>query len=408
MHKKAKYMVASVAGSALEFYDFTLYGVFAVVIGEKFFPNTDPWVAFLSSLVLYAVGSVMRPLGGVVFGRIGDRFGRKPALMTSIAFMAIATTTVGLIPSYESIGVTATVVLVLCRLLQGLSAGGEFNNAAIFSIEHMGQHRAGFVGSLVVAGCTVGTLMAMGLGAFITTYLPENGWRIPFLLGSLIGFLGLYIRRSLEESPEYTPKKKSSAFSMVQEIWKHHRGALLKTIAFGGYASALGFTVFNYINIYLNKHVGFQMNKSMLFNVFGLVLFIILTPLMGYLADRMGAKKLMLFSTLATTLLIFPLYLMLGSGETANILEAQVLLVILSASFSGPMHALLIHFFPPHLRCLGVSFGFSAGIALFGGTLPLISSWLIAQTSMLHAPSYYLMFCGLMAMVTLLSSRGQG
>jgi MHS family proline/betaine transporter-like MFS transporter len=408
MHKETKYTLAAVAGTALEFYDFTLYGVFAVVIAQQFFPATDPVAAFLLSLLVYAVGSIMRPLGGFVFGRMGDRWGRKPALLTSILCMAVATTTVGFLPSYAEIGIFAPIILVMCRLFQGLSAGGEFNNAAIFSIEHIGYHRSGFVGSLVVAGGTVGTLMAMGLGYFVTTYFPTFGWRIPFLLGSVIGILGLYIRRSVEESPAYVQEqttKTPSRSSRFKEIWTHHRPDLLRTVGIGGFASALGFTVFNYVNIYLNKHVGFQMNKSMLFNVFGLVLFVGITPIMGYLADKIGPKRIMLFSCITTTASIIPIYCLLSSGETVSILQAQIWMVILSCSFSGPMHALLIHFFPAELRCLGISFGFSAGIALFGGTLPLISSALIEKTHNMLSPAYYLMGVGFMAVVALWSAQ---
>jgi len=205
MSNKKKVIIASVLGNALELYDFSLYGIFVPLFATLFFPTGNPTVALLASLATFAVGFLTRPLGGILFGYLGDRFGRKNALLISIMLMALPTLIISFLPTYAQIGILAPILLLLCRLLQGLCAGGEYTGASIFIIEHLGKSRRGLAGSLISASGAIGSLIAMLLGAaLLQPGLPEWSWRIPFLMGAFLALIGFYIRRSLQESPEFT------------------------------------------------------------------------------------------------------------------------------------------------------------------------------------------------------------
>ena len=403
MKEKLKALASSSIGTMLEFYDFTLYGVFSVVIAKLFFPFCTEINSLILSLAVYATGSFMRPLGGILFGYIGDKYGRRPCLLISILCMAFSTVIIGMLPDYSYIGIFAPILLLMCRLIQGLSAGGEFNNACIFAMEHVETERYGFIGSLIVASGTVGTLCAMSIGALVTLpSMPTWGWRIPFLLGCCVSIAGFYIRHRTTESPGFVKGKQSGFLkSYFKKIFPQYKVAFFKTVGIAAFASSLAFTVFNYINIYLNKHIGLPTSYSMFLNTWGLILFVILTPCMGWLSDKIKASKIMTFSAVTTFLSIYPIYLLLSSGNLWSILFAQLWLVLLSSSFSGSMNALLITFFPMNIRCTGISFGFTVGVAIFGGTMPLISSFLISKTDNLLSPSFYMMFCSVIALLAL-------
>jgi len=388
-------------GTALEFYDFTLYGVFAVTFSAIFFPEKEMATSF--SLVIYALGSFLRPLGGLVFGYLSDITGRKKALLVSVFIMAIATFGMGCLPVYADFGIGAILLLILLRAMQGFSAGGEFNNTTIYALES-GKQRPGLYSGIVVASATFGTLIAMALSALILKIHHPDAWRIPFLLGGLIGFLGYYARNFLHESPAFE-QGESQIWQNVIIIFQQYKSPLIKTIFLGGFASALGLTIFNYINIYLNNIIGFHASESAFLSIVGIAGFILLTPLFGFLADIVTPRKILCASAIMTCCSAYFIYHLLSSGYILNIIVGQLFLTILSSSFSGSIHLYLIQLFPSKLRCLAVSFGFTLGIAIFGGTTPLISNLLIKYTGNILSPSFYLILMATCVITILYSKR---
>jgi len=386
-------IVASALGNALEFYDFTLYGVFATVIAKLFFPSTDPTASLLASWGAFAAGFLMRPFGATVFGFIGDRLGRKNALTVSLLLMGVPTLVIGLLPSYEAIGILAPVILICCRLLQGLCTGGEYNGAAIYALEHQRGGSKGFAGGVITGSCVVGALLATFLGSIVTgSNMPEEAWRLPFLFGSLICFLGFYMRRTLEESPEFNtwqsvPTQHRWSFFQVFKIMK---GAMFMTFLIGCLNGVLSYTLFGFMNAYLSHYQGIPIQKAMQLNIPGLLTFMIGSPLLGLLFDRLGSKPYYKFAITYLITVALPIYFLAQSGSTLLIILAQVMLGVATASIAGPQHAFVQRLFPVPARYLGISVSFCAGMALCGGTTPMVLTYLINKTQNLYLPAFYL------------------
>lgn len=397
MKNQTKVIVAGMIGNALEAYDYMLYGVFAVIIAKHFFPATDPRAALLASLAAFAAGFVMRPFGGILFGHIGDKYGRKKALTLSILLMAVPTFIIGTLPSYSQVGIFAPIMLVLCRLLQGLCAAGEYSGAAIFVIEHNGKSRAGYAGSLIVSSSIIGALTAMALGAFaLSPGMPEWAWRALFMFGIVVGAAGFYVRQKIDESPEY--KKMAAAKIIVKSPLKeaifNSPRAVLSVVIIGGVAGALSYSLITYMNVYLQKVVGLAVNHSMLFNIVGLLVFMFATPFVGRIADKLSPSRVLSYGAWAVILGIYPVYFLLQSPEPGNILKAQVLLGLICACFTAPVNAFMNELFPPRFRYSGVSFSYNLGMALLGGTMPVASTLFIQWTGSPMAPAFYTMAGG--------------
>lgn len=390
---RRRVIVASALGNALEFYDFTLYGVFATVIAKLFFPSTDPTASLLASWGAFAAGFLMRPFGATVFGFIGDRLGRKNALTISLLLMGVPTLVIGLLPAYETIGVLAPVILICCRLLQGLCTGGEYNGAAIYALEHQSGGSKGFAGGVITGSCVVGALLATFLGSIVTgPNMPEEAWRFPFLFGSLICLLGFYMRRTLEESPEFNALRSTPAqqrWSFLQ-VLKTTRGAMLMTLVIGCLNGVLSYTLFGFMNAYLSHYQGIPLQKAMQLNIPGLLTFMIGSPLLGLLFDKLGAKSYYRIAITYLMTVALPIYFLAQSGETSLIVLAQMMLGVATASIAGPQHAFVQRLFPVSARYLGISVSFCAGMALCGGTTPMVLTYLINKTQNLYLPGLYL------------------
>lgn len=399
MKSKNRIVLASVLGNALELYDFSLYGIFAPLFATLFFPTYNSTTALLASLMTFAVGFFMRPLGGILFGHLGDRFGRKNALSLSIILMALPTLTIGFLPTYSQIGLWAPFILLLCRLLQGLCAGGEYNGASIFIIEHLGTSRSGLAGSLISASGAIGSLIAMILGAtLLQSHLPSWSWRIPFLLGAFLAFIGFYIRRRLQESPEFLelqkPIQRSSVNIPLLMALRNYPLSIFRAFAVGAFANVLANTLVVYLNVYLTKVVGISIAHSMFFNSIGLFVVIFMIPFIGWLSDKVGQVILMRIGAVLVMSSIYPLFLLLNSGTNEKIISVQISLAILMSLFLGPSNAFMNRLFPASTRYSGIAFGYCLGMAVMGGTMPAISTYLIATTGDIMAPAYYLIVCG--------------
>lgn len=389
MTSKKKLLIASILGNALEFYDFTLYGVLTLVLSQHYFPGTDDTAKLLFSLTAFAIGFFTRPIGAMLFGHLGDSIGRKEALSLSILLMGAPTLLIGITPSYQQVGIWASISIFLCRLFQGVFTGGEYNGAAIFSIEHFGKKSSGLIGGLITGSCVIGALGATFFGAWTQSPgLPEWAWRVPFIFGGILGLFGYFIRRRMEETPEFTANASQKQISLFQ-LFRSHPYSSFTTFMLGSFNGALTYTLFGFLNIYLSRYLQIPLAQAMQLNLFGLTAFMLGSPCMGYLLDVAGKRKFLTGATLSIFLLVTPIFLLLGSSQ---IWLGQILLGLCTASIAGSSHAIMQDLFPVKERYRGISLNFSMGMGLFGGITPIIYVHMIERSHMtLLFPALFLM-----------------
>lgn len=405
MVSRYKAIFAATIGNALEYYDVMLYGFFAAKLAPLFFPTENPKISIIASLVTFAAGFLMRPLGGVFFGHIGDKLGRRYALAFAIILVTIPTFIIGILPTYEVIGVTAPMILLLCRLLQGLCVGGEYSGAAVFVIEHSEGKQSSFISGLLCSSGIAGGVLGTFIGYICTLpFMPEWGWRIPFLIGSLIGLVGYYIRTRVAESPAFEATKKLKKLDKYPliEIFKTKKRNLLCTIGVGGTSLITFYIVSVYMNVLLTTKLNLPLSKIMLINVGVNLTWTFLLPVMGWLADKVGKEKLMSSSCIALFLISYPMFMLLEAElSLQNIVLFQMVLSIIGAAYTAPNSALLISFFPVKERYSGMGLGYALGGALLGGTTPLIAAGLVNLTGLSTSPAFYLMISGLIGFLSI-------
>ena len=397
MSEKKKILLAGMIGNVLEWYDFVVYGFLAAIIGKLFFPSGDETVELLKSFAVFAVGFIMRPVGAVLFGYIGDKFGRKTALTISIVLMAISTTAIGLLPTYETVGILAPVLLVVLKLIQGLSVGGEYTTSISFLVEHAPKDKRGLYGSIGILGAVIGILLGSASGAIITKLLTEEqlyswGWRVLFLSGVLLGFVGYFIRRNIEETPkflelEYEELKPKSP---LKELFQKYKDRLLRAFALSTFQAVGFYTIFVYVANHLIVFLKFPKSTALTINTVSMIILTLLIPVMAWLSDKIGRKPIILFSTGLTILMAYPLFVLISSGSFENVLIGHVLFAIITAGFMAVLPTTLVELFPTRVRNSGYSIGYNLPFAIFGGTSPLIATWLVKATNNLAAPSFYL------------------
>lgn len=403
-----KVILSCMAGNALEWYDFVLYGYFATTIGSLFFPNFSTFASLMATFGVFAAGFIMRPLGGVIFGHIGDKIGRKNALLWSIYLMAIPTTLIGLLPTYDQIGWLAPLFLTLIRLAQGLSMGGEFTGSMVFVVEHAQRRNRGLYGSWVVFSLLIGILIGSGVATTTCYVLSEDqilawGWRIPFLLSAIGGLLGSVIRRTVHEPEQFTQAKKRQKehSTPIVELFRHHLKTICYVVTFE-LTLAIGFyLIVTFINNFLRAHLGFDMVTSLMMTTISMIAMGVAIPLSGFLSDRIGRKPLLIGSSLAFTLFAYPLFIAL-EGSLTTALIAQVCLSFIMGIYFAPLPATLVELFSVNIRFSGLSISHSISMAVFGGSAPLIATALIQWTNNNAAPAIYLGAGSLIAAIALM------
>jgi len=399
-------VIAGLAGNVMEWYDFGTYGFFAAIIGEQFFPSHDPTVSLLASFAVFAVGFIGRPLGALIFGHIGDRSGRRRALMASVMMMAVPTMLIGLLPTHSQIGIAAPILLVVLRLLQGLAVGGEFTTSMVLLVEGAQRTRRGFVGSFAPVGAVGGMLVGSAVGAAITEFLPAGavaswGWRAAFLFGLLIAAIVLYVRRRLPPDAAIVAIAEARHAPVVTAFKTQWRTILkiigmILTLGIGFYLN------FVYLSTWLVQYTGISHAEALTLNCVGLALQLPMLPFAGVLADRIGAKAVLLLSTLGFALFSWPLYLLISHGTVVAILAGQAILALLQSMISGAVPAFMVEALPKHVRCTALSFGQNLAQACFGGTVPMVSVVLIGATGYPLAPALYLAAAGLVSFAVVL------
>jgi MHS family proline/betaine transporter-like MFS transporter len=383
-------------GNVLEWYDFAAYAFVAPIIARKFFPNTDDTTALLATFLTYGLGFVARPLGGIVIGRWGDTQGRKWALLFTIFLMAVSTTAIGLLPTYASIGILAPILLVLARLLQGFSAGGEWGGATAYIVEWAPEGKRGFYGSFQQSTVYGGLLLGSGVAALLNSALTpaqmdEWGWRVLFLLGGLIGPVGLYMRRTIDETPAYRELKASGIPS--PEVGRSPVFLASQAFGFTVVWTVSAYVLLVYMPSYAQRYLKLTASDALWANTIGLLVLVAAIPCMGLLSDRIGRKPLLLASCFAVILLPYPLfsYLSAGGATLPALIGVQVLFALSIAMFSGPGPADIAEIFSTANRSTWMTSGYALSTSIFGGFAPVISIWLIERFASPVAHTFYLM-----------------
>lgn len=400
--------IASCAvGQVFEIYDFVIYGFMASAIAHAFFPSADPVAALLSTFATFAVGFLFRPLGAIVIGSFGDRYGRRQALVLTISMMAIATGLIGLIPTYASIGIAAPILLVICRMFQGFSTGGEWGGAAAFLVEYAPTEHRGFISSFQQAGTALGLLVGTLVAGLLTYYLDAEtfqswGWRIPFLLGFLLGPIGHYLRTHVAETPAFTQTvvTETVAQSPLREALTTQRGPLLVAFAFSISPCVIYWTFLVYLPTFAQQQLHISPSATLFSTTFSGVIYLILAPIFGALSDRVGRKPLLYASFIGTAVLGYPLFSYLVSAQSiAAMVMVQAVATIVLSLCTGVICAVLSEIFPTRIRYTALSVSYGLSVAIFGGFAALIATALIRWTGDPLAPAYYVIFGGIASLI---------
>ena len=394
-----KVIAACMIGNALEWYDFALFGHFAVILSKLFFPQQDSYIGMVATYTIFATGFLMRPLGGIIFGYIGDRYGRKVSLVVSIIMMALPTALIGVLPTYEQIGIWAPLTLCLIRLIQGASIGGEFSGCIAFLVEYSPMNKRGLVGSVsmisLVLGMLLGSVVAILVSKCMSVEAFESwGWRVPFLIGILIAFVGIYMRLGLHESPIYikAKQKKSLSDKPVREILSEYLFPLLVAIGLYLTVTVPFYTLTIFIQSYMSKYMGFSYQEALNVNLMSLTVVMCILPVSAYLSDQYGRKRVMKYSAFGIILFIYPIIWLLQLGNFNLAVVSQLIFALLVGTYMGPIPAVLVELFPTRVRFTGVALSYNLSAALFGGTAPLAATWLVTNIRTDAIAMYIILF----------------
>ena len=401
--------LAAAAGTAVEYYEFGVYGYLAVIIGPRFFPSDNPTASLLSTLAVFGSAFLMRPLGGIMLGRLGDRIGRKPVLITTVVGMGSATAIVGLLPTAGSIGILAPLALLIVRLAQGFFAGGEVTGSATYLSESAPAGRRGFFGAFTPVGVAVGGGAAALVAGLTTTLLTEEqlrdfGWRIPFVLALPLIAVTLIARRKLEDSHAFVESGKP-AKAPLREAITEHGGALVRVI-FLSIGSNTGYWVgLVFMNIYLTTYLGYS--KSNTFWIMGAInLFVaLLMPLFGALSDRVGRKRVIAIGFLSYAILVLPTMIAMDQGSFALAVGAMVVLALPMPIVQSVTYPTYAEQFPTRVRYTGLSLSFNIGTIVGGGLTPYLATYLIDRTGSLLTPGFLLIAAVVLALIALATIR---
>lgn len=402
--------MAGMVGNVLEWYDFALFGFMAPILSPLFFPAEDRYASLLATYGVFAIGFLMRPLGGIFFGHIGDRLGRKKALEWSVLLMAISTTLLGLLPTHAQVGLVAPLLLTLMRMAQGFSVGGEFIGSISFLGEHAPADRRGFFGSWSATSASLGNLLGSGVAALTQYAVPADdlatwGWRAPFVCSVVLGLLGLWIRSGVEESPQF--KQSAAEGDVVRApltvaLRENRRGILITA----------GLTLMFSVGFYLPwvwlptwmatiRPDPLPLAEALTINTIAMAVLLAAQPVFGALSDKIGRRPVMIVGSVALAVSIYPLFVVLSSAAEWNDLGGLIVIALLASAVTGAAPAAFVELFPTHTRYSGIAVGYNGTQAVLGGTTPFIATWLVDVTGNPRAPAFYFLaaaaLCGVAA-----------
>ncbi|MEE4024283.1 MFS transporter [Gordonia sp. PKS22-38] len=392
---RRKTFLATVIGHVIEWFDFAAYALVAVYIGHQFFPNENESMQLIATFATFALTFLFRPLGAVVFGPLSDRIGRLKVLALVLLIMSVATTAIGLLPTYDTIGIAAPILLVALRCLQGLSAGGESGSSVAFMLEHSKPGHRGFGNSWVTFAATVGFMLGSAVAAILALTLGEQamndwGWRLPFLVAGPLGIIGLYIRLKLEDTPDFKAleRKGEVSKSPVREVFAYKR-ELLTTILICSMHSAGFYMILTYLNSYITTTTDFGSDIALTGTLVGAACTLIPIPFLAAYSDRIGRKPILISASIAMAVMTLPLFAFIRTSPAAAVIGLAVFGLLLGCVVSVTL-CTTSEIFPARVRGAGFSIGFGVASAAVGGTAPLIATALYSSTDNVYAPAGFL------------------
>ncbi len=415
-----KAITAASLGNAMEWFDFGVYGFVAYALGKVFFPDASPSVQMIAALGTFSVPFLIRPLGGLFFGMLGDKYGRQKILSITIIIMSLSTFCIGLIPSYATIGIWAPILLLLAKMAQGFSVGGEYTGASIFVAEYSPDRKRGFMGSWLDFGSIAGFVCGAGVVVLISAILGEAnflswGWRLPFFLALPLGIIGLYLRHALEETPafqqhidklEQGDKEGLAEGPKVsfKEIATKHWRSLLTCIGIVISTNVTYYMLLTYMPSYLSHNLHYSEEHGVLIIIAIMIGMLFVQPMIGLLSDRYGRRPFIVFGSIALLLFAIPAFTLINSNVLGLIFAGLLILAVILNSFTGVMASTLPAMFPTHIRYSALASAFNISV-LVAGLTPTLAAWLVESTENLMMPAYYLMAIAIIGLVTGLTMK---
>lgn len=406
---RMKAILVSSIGGGLEIYDFTIYVFFAPILAVLFFPPENNLVSLLNTFTIFAVGYFSRPLGAIIFGHYGDKFGRKKGMLISIAIMATSTVLIGLLPTYATIGIAAPILLVILRFFQGFAVGGDLPGAITFVAEYVDDRRRGLACSLVYCAVNLGILLASAMGALLTSLLPHEyliswGWRVAFILGLMIGVVGLYLRSKIAETPYFNRLEQTQDIlrTPLVHLFRIHTREVLQGIGLVWLFAVIIAQIFLYMPTYLHTTSHLKLNSALIVNSLNVLVFSLCIPFLGHLSDKIGRKPIILITALLFVILTYPLYTLLNNDHFSIQMIALISFAILSSGIVGTVPSALAEMFSTHVRYSGVAVSYNIGFAIFAGLTPVIATYLLYKVQFSQAPSFNLIFSAVIAFIAAL------
>ena len=413
--KMRKAITAAALGNAMEWFDFGVYGFVAYVLGKVFFPTASPSVQMIAALATFSVPFLIRPLGGLFFGVLGDKYGRQKVLAATIVIMSLSTFAIGLIPSYATIGIWAPILLLLAKMAQGFSVGGEYTGASIFVAEYAPDRKRGFLGSWLDFGSIAGFVLGAGVVVLISTLLGEEqflewGWRVPFFLALPLGMIGLYLRHALEETPAFQQHvekleqgdreglARGPRVSFKEVATKHWR-SLMTCIGVVAVTNVTYYMLLTYMPSYLSHNLHYSENHGVLIIIAIMVGMLFVQPLIGFVSDKIGRRPFIICGSVGLFFLAVPAFYLINSGKLGLIFAGLLMLAVLLNFFIGVMASTLPAMFPTHIRYSALASAFNVSV-LIAGLTPTAVAWLVESTNNLYMPAYYLMVIAIVGLVT--------
>ena len=402
-----KVIISGMLGNGLEWYDYALYGHMSIVISKLFFP-AEQTNSLILTFLIFAVGFISRPLGAIMFGRLGDKYGRKKALTASMMLMAVPTGCIGLLPTYEMIGIAAPILLLLIRVMQGLSLGGAYSGSISYVVEHAPADRRSTIGSVIKVSLVIGFLMGSMVSTVVSSLMTEEqfyvwGWRLPFFVGVGIGFVGFYIRNHGEESPVYEQAKKDGTLSKnpVRDTFVKYPGKMLQAFMTYIFVTVPFYIIAIYMIAYTKLELHLPQSDALLINTIAMGSMLILIYPAARLGDKIGRRPVLLAAIVAMMLVTYPVFQMMQSGVFINILIAQCTLAMILGWYLAPIPATLVEMFPTSVRYTGMSLAYNF-CAIIGGFTPALAEFLIKKTQDPMAIIWLLFGAGTLTFITLL------
>lgn len=408
MQNWRRFILGCTLGNVLEWYDFILYGFFASVLAQHFFPSHNYFVSMLIVFSIFASGCLMRPLGSLLFGHLGDRYGRKYSLMITIVIITLATTCMGLLPTYQQVGVLAPILLTVCRLAQGLAVSGEEVGAGIFLTENAPKYERCYASSIILGSVYVGLLIGC-LTAFIVTLVFSKSavaawaWRVPFLLAFFYGIVAFYLRWRDIESPRFalSQQQEKAHHAPIKKVFNGFKKEIVSAMLLCFVFSVAIYLFAVYLPSFFNGRAGYSIRVSLLISSSSLLLMSILVPLVGKLADRVGAMRLYGVGCLGFVVMAYPIFYLLSLHYLVAIIVAELILCTLLSLIAGSIFPLLIKNFPVNVRYTGVGIAFNVAMTFFGSIAPIVAITLVRYTGESTAPFWYLLVSAVVSLLVL-------